>query len=61
MDVAAILVGVALIAGGLCYAWGRARSLHELKYQRRMAEQWYVAYRREQRKRSEDPADWWKD
>lgn len=60
MDVAirALILVVVCIAG---YVWGRARRVHELRYQRRMAEKWYVAYRVERGKRFEDSADFWKD
>lgn len=60
MDVIpAVLSLVAALFVG--YVGGRTRRLHELKYQRRMAEHWYCAYRRERLRKSEDPADFWKD
>lgn len=55
MDVIpAVLSLVAALFVG--YVGGRTRRLHELKYQRRMAEHWYVAYRRERHRRFEP--DW---
>lgn len=47
MDVVqAVILAFALVVGAVVgYICGRARRVHELRYQRRMAEKWYVAYR----------------
>lgn len=62
MEAIALLTFV-VSAMAISYVVGRVRGVRELRYQRRMAEQWYVAYRRQRTRaaRLRVEGDEWKD